>query len=337
MKKYIEKCLQGEHLTTGEAALALDMIMSGTVPDVQIAGLMVALRAKGETIEEIVGFAQTMRAKSIKISVEDSGAIDMCGTGGDCSGTFNISTVASFVAAGAGATVAKHGNRSVSSLCGSADVLAELGVRIDLSPERAAESVNSVGIGFLFAPMFHPSMKYAGKARSELGIKSIFNILGPLTNPAGVGRQLIGTYNRGTAEKLAHAARSLGSLHVCVVHGGEGVDEIVLSGTTSVHEMRRENPVASYEVFPGTFQLPSALPGILKSSGREENARVALQVLRGERSPARDVVVANAAFGLYIAGKAKNVLEGVAAAEESIDSGRALQKLNRLIDFSRAA
>jgi anthranilate phosphoribosyltransferase len=337
MKYYIEKCLHGEHLTTEEASRALDIIMSGSATDVQIAGLLVALRAKGETIDEIVGFAQTMRLKSVRISVDDSAAIDMCGTGGDGSGTFNISTVASFVAAGAGITVAKHGNRSVSSRCGSADVLAELGVKIDLSPEKAAESINSIGIGFLFAPMFHPSMKFAGKARTELGIQTIFNILGPLTNPAGVGRQLIGTFNKRTAEKLAHATHSLGSHHVCVVHSREGVDEVVLSGTTSVHEMRRENPMESYEVHAGTFRLPSHVLDGLKSSGKEENARIALQVLKGEPSCARDVVVANAAFGLYVSGKVENIIDGVAAAEESIDSGRALQKLNHLVDFSRTA
>ena len=257
MKYYIEKCLHGEHLTTEEASRALEIIMSGSATDVQIAGLLVALRAKGETIDEIVGFAQTMRSKSVRISVDDSAAIDMCGTGGDGSGTFNISTVASFVAAGAGITVAKHGNKSVSSRCGSADVLVELGVKIDLTPEKAAESINSIGIGFLFAPMFHPSMKFAGKARTELGIQTIFNILGPLTNPAGVGRQLIGTFNKRTAEKLAHASHSLGSHHVCVVYSREGVDEVILSGTTSVHEMRRENPVESYErtcrVIPPAF------------------------------------------------------------------------------------
>jgi anthranilate phosphoribosyltransferase len=337
MKYYIEKCLHGEHLTTEEASRALDIIMSGSAADVQIAGLLVALRAKGETIDEIVGFAQTMRSKSIRISVDDSTAIDMCGTGGDGSGTFNISTVASLVAAGAGVTVAKHGNKSVSSRCGSADVLAELGVKIDLSPEKAAESINSIGIGFLFAPMFHPAMKYAGKARTELGIQTIFNILGPLTNPAGVDRQLIGTFNNTTAEKLAHASHSLGSCHVCVVHSKEGVDEVVLSGMTSVHEMRRKHPVKSYEVHAGTFCLPSHVLDGLKSSGKEENARIALQVLNGDLSPARDVVVANAAFGLYVSGKVDTIREGVAAGEESIDSGRALRKLNQLVDFSRTA
>jgi anthranilate phosphoribosyltransferase len=192
MKQHIEKCLSGKHLTVDEASSALDTIMTGQATDSQIAGLLIALRAKGETVDELVGFARTMREHSVKVSIEDPDAIDMCGTGGDCSGTFNISTVASFVAAGAGVTVAKHGNRSVSSQSGSADVLTALGVNIQCSPETVQACINRIGIGFLFAPLYHPAMRYAAKPRTELGVRSIFNIVGPLTNPAGVKRQLIG-------------------------------------------------------------------------------------------------------------------------------------------------
>ncbi|HEX9006002.1 MAG TPA: anthranilate phosphoribosyltransferase, partial [Bacteroidota bacterium] len=236
IKAHMEKVLSGEHLSTDEAAAALETIMTGEATDVQIAGLLVALRANGESVDELVGFARTMRLHAVRVRLEDPDAIDMCGTGGDGRGTFNISTVASFVAAGAGVTVAKHGNRSVSSRSGSADVLAALGVNISLPPERVEACINEVGIGFLFAPLFHPAMKHAGKARAELATRTIFNMLGPLTNPAGVRRQLIGAYSARVAGQLACALQRLGALKACVVHSEDGMDEISAAAGTRMFE-----------------------------------------------------------------------------------------------------
>ncbi|HOV99447.1 MAG TPA: anthranilate phosphoribosyltransferase [Bacteroidota bacterium] len=337
MKYFIEKCLNNEHLTTSEAADALDTIMSGNATDIQIAGLLIALRSKGETVDELVGFAKMMRSKAIPIAIEDPDAIDMCGTGGDGAGTFNISTVASFVVAGAGVTVAKHGNRAVSSHCGSADLLSSLGVKIDLEPEKVAESINKIGIGFLFAPKFHPAMKYAAKARTELGVKTIFNILGPITNPCGVKKQLIGTFNPEIAQKIAHALLPLGSDHACVVYNYDGVDEITLSNVTSVFEVKDGTREKVYKVSPETFGMRKQTLQHVKTSGKEENVKIAMSVLKNEPSSARDVVVANAAYGIYVSGKAKSVDNGIAMAQESLESGRAYQKLQQLIDFSNAA
>lgn len=336
MKYFIEKCLNKEHLSTEEAAQALDTIMSGNATDAQIAGFLVALRAKGETPEEIIGFAQTMREKSVKIGIDDPDAIDMCGTGGDGAGTFNISTVASFVVAGAGVTVAKHGNRSVSSQCGSADLLAALGVKIDLEPEKVAEAVNAIGIGFLFAPKFHPAMKHAAKARTELGIKSIFNMLGPITNPGLVKKQVIGTYHPTVAQKLASAVTKLGAEHVCVLHSHDGTDEITLSNPTAVYEVKEGKFVGSYDVTAETFGLQRSPFHTLKTSTKEQNVAIALSVLRNEPSPARDVVIANAAYGIYVSGKVRTIAEATTAARESLESGKALQKLEQLITFTNA-
>ncbi|MCX7984295.1 MAG: anthranilate phosphoribosyltransferase [Bacteroidetes bacterium] len=336
MKYYIEKCLNNEHLTIEEASQALDTIMSGGATDAQIAGLLVALRAKGETVDEIIGFARTMREKAIKINIEDDNAVDLCGTGGDGTNTFNISTVASFVVAGAGITVAKHGNRSVSSQCGSADLLTALGVNIDIEPEKVRRAINTIGIGFLFAPKFHPAMKHASKARTDLGIKSIFNMLGPITNPASVQKQVIGTYSPTVAQKLAHALSSLGSEHACVLHSHDGADEITLSSTTSIFEVKRGTVAEVYNISADTFGVRNAPLRVLQTKSKEENISIALSVLRNEQSPARDVVIVNAAYGIYVSGKAKSIGEATMAAQESLQSGRALQKLQQLIDFTNA-
>jgi len=337
MKQFIEKCLDGEHLSADEAASALDLIMTNQATDAQIAGLLVALRARGESVSEIVGFARTMRAKAVKICVDDPDAIDMCGTGGDGLGTFNISTVASLVASGAGVTVAKHGNRSVSSRSGSADLLSALGVNIQLSPERTQECVNSVGVGFLFAPLFHPAMKAAGRARTELGIRTIFNMLGPITNPAGVRKQLIGTYHTNVASKLAGALRELSTEKACVVHSDNGMDEVGVSGNTHVFEVNSLGPVRDYAVSPSHFGICEQPASAVQGGSTEENAAIARRVLAGERNPARDVVVANAAFGIYVAGRAKDLKEGSAMAAESIDSGRAAKTLQNLVAFTTQA
>lgn len=334
MKQYIEKCLSGEGLTSDEASGALDLIMTGQATDVQIAGLLIALRAKGETVEELVGFARTMRSRAVRLQIHDPDAMDMCGTGGDGQGTFNISTVASFVVAGAGVTVAKHGNRSVSSRSGSADLLGALGVNIQISPERVQDCVNSLGVGFLFAPLFHPAMKFAAKARGELGLRTIFNMLGPITNPAGVRRQLVGSYREDVASTLACALGRLSTMHACVVHSEDGLDEVTTSGATTVFETGADGTVGSYKVSPATFGLEPQPASSMAGGDAAQNASIALEILKGEPIPARSVVLANAALGIYVAGKAASLLEGSAAAAESIDSGRAFAALNKLIDFS---
>jgi len=334
MKEYIEKCLQGSDLTVDEASRALDLIMTGQATDIQIAGLLVALRAKGESIDEVVGFAQTMRQHSVKINLEDTDAVDVCGTGGDSLGTFNISTIASLVVAGAGVTVAKHGNRSVSSKSGSADLLTALGVNVQCAAPKVQDCINSVGIGFLFAPLFHPAMKFAGKARSELGIRTIFNILGPITNPAGVKKQLIGTYHATLAPKLAEAIDRLATEKACVVHSKDGMDEVALSGETTVYEVERQKPRRQYDVDSSNFNLPSQPLSALRGGTPAENATIAHQVLSKQRGPARDVVLANAAFGIYVAGKARSLHEGSAMAAEAIDSGRAMDKLQKMVEYT---
>jgi anthranilate phosphoribosyltransferase len=331
MKIHIEKCLAGEHLTVEEASSALGTIMTGQATDAQIAGILIALRAKGETVDELVGFARTMREHGIKLHIEDPNAIDMCGTGGDCSGTFNISTVASFVVAGAGVTVAKHGNRSVSSQSGSADVLAALGVNIQCSAEIVQSCINRIGIGFLFAPLFHPAMKHAAKTRMELGVRSIFNMVGPLTNPAGVKRQLVGVYKAQVAPLLAGALQKLGAEKACVVHSDDGLDEVSLSGGTIVHEVNGNEPLKEYRLQPKDFGFSLHSLESLRGGDKNNNAAITLEVLQGKKSPSRDVVIANAALGIYIGGKTKTIIEGKQKAEESIDSGKALEKLQQLI------
>ena len=334
MKTHIEKCLAGEHLTIEEASSALSTIMTGQATDAQIAGLLIALRAKGETVDELVGFARTMREHGVKLHIEDPNAIDMCGTGGDGLGTFNISTVASFVVAGAGVTLAKHGNRSVSSQSGSADVLTTLGVNVQCSAETVEACINRIGIGFMFAPLFHPAMKHAAKPRMELGVRSIFNMVGPLTNPAGVKRQLVGVYKAQVAPLLAGALQKLGAEKACVVHSDDGLDEVTLSGGTVVQEVNGSEPLKEYRLQPNDFGLPQYSLVSLRGGDKKHNAEIALEVLQGKRCPARDVVIANAALGIYIGGKAKTIIEGKQKAEESINSGKALEKLQQLIQYT---
>ena len=333
MKQYIEKCLAGEDLTADEASSALELIMTNQASDSQIAGLLVALRAKGETEDELVGFVRTMRSHSVKISTDDPDAIDMCGTGGDGLGTFNISTVSAIVAAGAGVTVAKHGNRSVSSRCGSADLLLALGVDVHMKPERVEACVNRVGIGFLFAPMFHPAMKFAARARQEMGIRTIFNVLGPLTNPAGVRRQVIGTFHITVAGKIAGALRIMEAAQAYVVHGADGMDEVNLEGKTHVHEVRGRAALQRYPIEAKNFGLRKPVPGATRGGDPSENAAIARSILNGEPVPGRDVVIANAALGIHVAGKAPDFMQAARRAEEAIDSGRALNVLKNLVEF----
>jgi anthranilate phosphoribosyltransferase len=334
MKQYIEKCLAGEELTIQEAASALELIMTGQATDVQIAGLLIALRAKGETVNEIVGFAETMRSKSVKVHVEDPNAVDIVGTGGDGLGTFNISTVASFVCAGAGVTVAKHGNRSVSSKSGSADVLSALGANMELPPAKVEHCINSVGIGFLFAPLFHPAMKLVARPRVELGVRTVFNMLGPITNPAGVTRQVIGAYQRKVASCLAGALQHFNTDRACVVHSDDGMDEISLSSPTTIFDIQKDVEMTSYSVSASTFGMSQSPMSCMSGGSKEKNAEIALRVLTNEECPARNVVVANAAFGIHVSGKTGSIPYSVEMASESIASGRAMQKLKAFVEFT---
>lgn len=336
MKKYIQKILEGEHLTATEAADAMNTIMEGEATDAQIGAFLAAEKMKGEHVDELTAFAQVMRSKSLKVNLNGSGAIDLCGTGGDGSGTFNISTAASFVVAGAGVPVAKHGNRSISSKCGSADVLQYLGVNITAPPERVERCILEAGIGFLFAPTFHPAMKYAAKPRSELGVKTFFNMMGPLTNPAGVEHQLVGAFSIEAAEKIAQVFANLGAKRVLVVHSEDGMDEISLSGKTEVFEVIGGQSIKRYHIIPGEYGLPPVPVWELRGDSVEVNAALCRSVLEGNAGPHRNVVLLNAAFGIYAAGHATTPHDGIEMAKESIDSGNAREKLRRLIELSNA-
>lgn len=334
MKEFIRKVSERTHLSREEASDAMRKIMDGEATEAQIAGLLMALKLKGEHADELLGFVQVMRERSIKISIDDPDAVDLCGTGGDAMGTFNISTVAAFVVAGAGATVAKHGNRSISSACGSADVLSALCVNIEIRPERVQDCINAIGIGFLFAPMFHPAMRHAGKPRSELGVKTCFNLLGPLTNPAGVRRQLVGAFSEDAARSIAEVFSRLNSERVLVVHGRDGLDEVSLGAPTTVFDVPGPPASGQYDLDPGLFGLTPASRSEVAGGTAPVNAEIAVKILDGERSPHRDFVLANASLGLMAAGKVRTVREGVELAAESIDSGRARKKLETLREFT---
>jgi anthranilate phosphoribosyltransferase len=289
----------------------------------------VALRMKGETAEEVAGFARAMRAHCVPVSPVVQGLVDTCGTGGDVCDTFNISTAAAFVAAGAGVPIAKHGNRAVSSQCGSADVLKELGVKICLSAEAVARCIDEVGIGFLFAPELHPAMKHAIGPRRQLGMRTIFNLLGPLTNPAGAKRQVIGVFDSAFAPLMAEALRANGSEHVLIVHGEPGLDEISLCGKTQVVELR-DGEIRSYEITPEDLGLAQCEPGALAGGDPPASAQILLDVLAGQPGPRLDMVLANAAAAIMVADKAPDLRKGIALATESVESGRASAKLAEL-------
>ena len=338
MKLYIEKMLDREHLTFDEAFFVMDRIMSGEVNNSQLAGLLIALKSKGESPAEIAGFAKAMRGKSVKVETDTANLIDVCGTGGDDSGTFNISTTAAFVVAGAGVKVAKHGNKSISSRSGSADVLAELGVRIELTPEQTKTAIEETGIGFLFAPYYHPAMKYAAAVRKELGLKTAFNLLGPLTNPAGTKRQLVGVYNDRSAALLAEAAAYLEMERVCFICTGNSRDEISLDEPTKVFEYKTGEEVRKFELTAADLGLQPARIENLLGDGPGENARILYNILSGEdRGDKFSVTVANAAMALYSAGLSDDLKVCREIAEESLLSGKALEKLNRLRELSRKA
>ena len=329
----IAKLVRCESLTEAEAAAAFETIMRGDATPVQIAGFIVALRMKGETVDELTGFAKTARAFSTPIEV-DGDLLDTCGTGGDGLATFNISTLAAIVAAACGARVAKHGNRAASSTCGSADVLEQLGVKIDLQPDGVARCIDEAGIGFLFAPVFHPSFRFAGVPRRELGVRTVFNVLGPLCNPAGARYQSLGVADGTMAVKMADVLLRLGVERAIVFHSDDGMDELSIASSSHVIEIdgRRRD----YELDPTDLGIKRAPLDSVKGGGPEENARLAREVLEGARGPRRDVVLLNAAAALRAAGIAREWKDGIGAAAEAIDGGRAAEVLQRWAAVSQA-
>jgi anthranilate phosphoribosyltransferase len=335
IKHAIAKLADRVSLTEKEAEESMSEIMDGAVPPAQIAAYLMGLRMKGETVEEIAGSARAMRNRATRIKVADPLVVDTCGTGGDGAQTFNISTTTAFVVAGAGITVAKHGNRSVSSKCGSADVLAALGVNVDLPVEQVADCVNEVGIGFFFAPLYHKAMKHCAGVRQELGIRTLLNILGPLTNPAGATIQVLGVFDGSLTELLAKVLVHLGSQHCFIVHGLDGLDEMTVTERTRVSE-GKAGVVSSYWIDPTDFSIGRAHPRDLIGGLPQDNARIVRDILLGKKGPKRDVVCLNAAPALVAAGKVKTLQEGYQLAGQIIDSGAAMDKLDKLISFTRA-
>jgi anthranilate phosphoribosyltransferase len=332
MIEAIAKLVRSESLTEDQAAAAFEVIMRGDATPVQIAGFIVALRMKGETVDELTGFARTARAVATPIAV-DGALLDTCGTGGDGMATFNISTLAAIVAAACGARVAKHGNRAASSMCGSADVLEQLGVKIDLNPEGVARCIDGAGIGFLFAPIFHPSFRFAGVPRRELGVRTVFNVLGPLCNPAGAKYQALGVADGSMAGKMAEVLMRLGVERAVVFHAGDGMDELSVSSPSYVIEI--DGRRTEYELNPADLGLAAAPVGAMRGGGPEENAQIARDILAGAKGPRRDVVLLNAAAALRAAGSAKSWKDGLGMAGDAIDSGRAGDVLDRWAKISQ--
>ncbi|MCK4963804.1 MAG: anthranilate phosphoribosyltransferase [Dehalococcoidia bacterium] len=333
IKEAIDTLVRGNSLTMEQAADVMKEIMDGEATPAQFGSFVTALRLKGETVEEIAGMARVMRKKSVPVSVSGP-LVDTCGTGGDASKTFNISTTAAFVVAGAGLKVAKHGNRGMSSGCGSADVLDALGVKIELGAKEVEKCLEYVGIGFMFAPVFHPAMKYAAPSRREIGIRTVFNILGPMTNPAGAQSQLLGVFEESLVMKMAQVLCLLGCQHALVVHGEDGLDEITLGGKTTVCELKGEE-ISRYYIDPEDFGFPRTGLSSLRGGPPQENADILRRVLRGEKGPYRDIVLVNAAATLVAGDLAKDLEEGVRLASEAIDSGGAMEKLEGLITLSQ--
>ena len=332
-KELIEKLGRHEDLTTDEAASAMGAIMRGEAAPAQIAGILIGLSMKGERPSELVGFARTMRAEAVPLATPAGEVFDTCGTGGDRSGSFNISTAAAIVLAACGVRVAKHGNRSVSSQCGSADVLEALGVNVGAPPAVVERCLAEVGVAFFFAPTFHPAMRHAGPARRDLGVRTAFNLLGPLTNPASPSRQIVGVPRPELTELLARALLLLGAERAWVVHGADGLDELSTTGYTKVSECRG-GAVQTFYVHPSEYGLPKASLDALRGGDAAANAAIVRQVLDGNVGPARDVVLLNAAAALFIAGRVESVREGITRAADAIDSGRAKQVLQQLMAVS---
>lgn len=331
----VKKIVETTHLSESKAYDVMSHIMSGNATSAQIAGLLVALRMKGETVDEITGFARAMREKVLPVKTRRAPLVDTCGTGGDGRRTFNISTAAAIVAAGAGVAIAKHGNRSVSSQCGSADVLETLGVRLDLPPAMLGKCLDEVGIAFLFAPALHPAMKHAGAARKELGLRTVFNVLGPLTNPAGATAQVVGVYSLDLVKPVAQVLARLGTHHAFVVHGRDGVDEISLSTITEISEVRN-GEVTSYRAQPQDFGVQRADIATIVGDTSEVNSQILHEVLAGNPGPALDVTLINAAAAIVAGDAAENLREGVERARESVASGNARKKLEEWVTFTQA-
>ncbi|MGH2740343.1 MAG: anthranilate phosphoribosyltransferase [Actinomycetota bacterium] len=329
----IRMLLDGEGLSRGESRQVMDEIMGGDATPAQIGGFLVALRAKGETADEIAGFAESMRSHVLPVRPKRTDLIDTAGTGGDGARTLNLSTAAALVAAAAGAAVAKHGNRAVSSDSGSADVLSALGFNIELPPERIAESIDSLGFGFLFAPAHHPAMRHAMPVRKELGTRTVFNILGPLTNPAGATGQVIGVFAKDLAPTIAKVLSLLGTRHALVVHGAGGIDELSPAGENLVYEVTN-GTIDELALDPASLGISPCDPEHLRGGTPEENAAAIRAVLGGERGPRRDAVLLNAAAALRVAGSAETLGEGLARASQAVDSGRAADRLDALVAFS---
>ena len=336
IRQAIDRLVNRINLSEAETIEVMNQIMTGEATPLQVAAILTALRMKGETVDEITGAARVMREKAHRVNVGTKTVLDTCGTGGDQKGTFNISTTSAFVLAGAGVNVAKHGNRSVSSLSGSADVLGALGVKVDAPKERVEQCIAKIGIGFLFAPLLHEAMKYAVQPRRDIGIRTIFNILGPLTNPAMATHQLIGIYSGALVGVVAHVLNNLGSVRAMVVHGLEGLDEISLCGPTKVAELRC-GEVKEYTVEPEQFGFKACRLEELHGGNPDESAAIVRGVLESKKGPPRDVVLLNSGAALYVSGTAATIQDGIRLAAVSIDSGKARQKLAQLVEMTNAS
>jgi anthranilate phosphoribosyltransferase len=333
IQEAIGTIVSGHDLSAEDAAKVMEEIMTGEATPAQFGAFVTALRLKGETAEEIAGMVRVMREKALHVQSE-SNLVDTCGTGGDGAHTINVSTIAAFVVAGAGLKVAKHGNRAITSACGSADVLEAAGVKIDLGPEGVERCIEEVGIGFMFAPTFHPAMRFAGAPRREIGIRTVFNILGPLTNPAGARSQVLGIADGALGEKMGRVLQHLGCQHALVVHGEDGLDEISISAPTQIWELKGDN-IYSYSVTPEDLGLTRASSDAILGGSAEENVAAMNRVLSGEQGPHRDVVLLNAAAALAAGDSVKNLHQGVMQASESIESGRAMEKFQSLVELSQ--
>ncbi len=348
IKESISRIVKGEDLSEEETRVSMEEVMTGKATPAQIAAFITGLRIKGETVEEITGAARTMREKATKISLDNHAVnidrdeinmeketiLDTCGTGGDGTNTFNVSTATAFVAAGAGVKVAKHGNRSVSSQCGSADVLEALGLRLDIGPSDAERCIREIGMGFLYAPLYHSAMKFAAGPRREIGIRTLFNVLGPLTNPAGASAQVMGVYDLDLTEKIALVLNRLGIEHALVVCGKGTFDEISVCGPTQISHLY-QGKVDTFETSPEEHGLKSASPEAIKGGNAQENAVIIREILDGQKGPKRDMVLLNAAAAFIASGLENNFKEGIQRAEDAIDSGSAARKLHSLVDFTR--
>ena len=335
LKPFLLKIVELQNLTENEAYEAMKIIMDGQATDAQIGAFITACRMKGETIEEITGFVRAMRQKATPVHVSDPNAIDTCGTGGDLQHTLNVSTLSALAAAGAGVTVAKHGNRSVSSKCGSADLLLAFGLKIDIETEKVEECIQKAGIGFLFAPKLHQAIKNAVGPRREIGLRTFFNILGPMTNPAGVKRQVIGVFDGNLSEQIAAVLQRLGSERIFVVYGKEGLDEISICGETLITELR-DGTISPYVVTPENFGFKRRTISEVTGGYPEDNKTIALEILNGKKGAGRDMVILNAGFAIAASDDSISIEEGIKRAQESLDSGKALKKLEQLIEITNA-